>query len=606
MGSPTTTLLSQGITAGQRFYQAISQNQVNSQNPQYVSVQPRLMTTKVSSHLVGVALGSLQRCSDPLALRQLGKAKLNLGSSTVLSAYQEELQVLMGEVGSESQNLSGRIQSFFESIQSPTQAPGTSSYFENVILNARLIVEEFNRLSQGIQELRQKADHEIDTTVGRINTLLKSYFDYNKAIGYHQHHDQVAFSAEDDRDAIFLELSSYLKVTESSEKTRDGVMSAFKNLFGPDGVPLVTQNHVSQLDFSQSGLMSAHNKLEKGNLSGIRVGCDTIKQDITPLLMSGKLSGLLTLRDSILTNAQEILDEWASAFQEHINDIHNQGSSYFAPSSLLSGREIDAAFHWAGKSGNLRAARVSHRDGTTEAFVDIELETVQTLPELLKTLHDQLGILFWWEGDHPQEKQLRLTVPGEGHGLAFRGLSEDAKDLLKSLGLNDLFIGDPKRQRDSGDVTGAASDLQVNPRILKDPHEMAHGLLSDLSVLQVGDTAIQMADWRNLIALGAIDGDKWNFQAAGDFSAQALNIFDYGRLFFSRMAEKASSAQSVSRVMQTIETKWADQLHESQGVDENENRIQQLAWNEYLRTVMQLIGNTYSLDQYFLSIFAQI
>jgi hypothetical protein len=115
-----------------------------------------------------------------------------------------------------------------------------------------------------------------------------------------------------------------------------------------------------------------------------------------------------------------------------------------------------------------------------------------------------------------------------------------------------------------------------------------------------------MADWRNLIALGAIDGEKWNFQAAGDFSAQSLNVFDYGRLFFSRMAEKASSAQSVSRVMQTIETKWADQLHESQGVDENENRIQQLAWNEYLRTVMQLIGNTYSLDQYFLSIFAQL
>lgn len=598
MGSPTSIVLSQGLQTGHKFYESISQNEVNGQNPHYVRTRALLETTRISRDVSGVRVATLERCADPFTFRHLSRARINFGAVGVLSSYHQEFQSFLGNVGDEALNLAGRTQTFFQGIQSPQQAPGTPAYLNTIVQDAQALASEYNRVSDLLQRLRNKADQEIDIAVGRINNILQEYHALNHDIGFARCHEGNAFAAEDQRDALFLELSSYLDVTETIDYQPQGFQSATKHLYGPDGIALVTRRHVSQLHFTRGGTINASTTVDNKQLSGVFANCDVFHDDLTPRLHSGKLGGWLKMRDEVLPQIQEMLDQMAAVFQDEVNDIHNQGAAYHTPQELLSGSTLDPTMSWTGQTGLLRVALTDHTDGSVVTFKDIDLASVTTLDDLMKEINALPNALCTW-----QNGQLHVTIATPNQGFAFRGMSPDAQKLLRQLGLNNLFVSDPHHQPHDTNITGIAGKLTVNPVILADPRLVAHGLLSDNPDLKEGETGVQAADWRNLVALGQSAEQTWQFPKTGEIEEQNLRGFDYCRLFITWTAQKAETSKHVFQVAETGIQTWEERLHEAQSVDANQNRMDQLAWNEYLRTLMQSIASVYKLNQELLEIF---
>ena len=270
---------------------------------------------------------------------------------------------------------------------------------------------------------------------------------------------------------------------------------------------------------------------------------------------------------------------------------------------MRSAFSVDGALNWGATGGTLRVATVTRDRGAVVAFLDIDLATVSTVDELITEIETLTGVTMGQDA----EGRLIVTVaqtPGQpGLGIAFRPLDENAATVGDMLGLNNLFVGsEGQRLEDPHTQAGAALHITVNPRIARDPAQIAHALLSDAPDLASGDTGLQVADWRNLADVYQEMGQAWEFKATQGLAEQRTTPFDYLRLFISHAAEEAFTAKGVLEVSRLTYTSWEKSLQEAQGVDMNMNNAQKMMWSEYMRNVMHLMGMTLRLNSELLQI----
>src|SRR5690606_9603857 len=75
-----------------------------------------------------------------------------------------------------------------------------------------------------------------------------------------------------------------------------------------------------------------------------------VNQDITTILRSGKIKGLLDVRDREIPDMLDQLDQIASRLRDELNAIHNSGSGIPAASTLTGDRLVgyDEGLEWSG------------------------------------------------------------------------------------------------------------------------------------------------------------------------------------------------------------------------------------------------------------------
>lgn len=579
--SALESLLSNALLAGRKAYGATTQNEVNARNPDYVRVQGTAQAERVCPTMTGTST-HLRRCTDPLSLRHVGKSKTAASGFQILAKVQSDLNSLFGRVGDEGSALAGRIKTFFQTLNQPAQVAGTQAYFTQLVKEAGDVASEFNRLSSEIQSQRTDADQEIGRACSRLNTLLEEFHQCNRMIDSSESAHGDAFTARDKRDALFLQISTYLPVTSSMERNLSGSDTGVEYLYGPDGAALLTKAGANQIIFEESGALTPKtlykDENQDGGLSGVSVQFDQLTKDLTPSLKSGLLGGRLMLRDQVLPDMQAALDEAASVFQDMINTLHNQGTAFSAPTHMENSISMDPTMDLSGRSGFLRIAQINKLTGAVVDFKDIDLSGIRTLADLQATT-------VW------------PSAPVDPHqtGIAYVGISEDAQKLLVDLHMNDLFVSETL------DIQGRASRISLNPRIQENPEQIAHGMLSKDPDLKPGDTAIQSGDLSTLSKLGGLDRKVFLFNAGGTIGTKEMKIFDYGRLLMSTFASQAAAAKGKAEIADRTLNTWEERLNESQGVDPHENQIQQMEWRNYMQTMMQMYVQTLSLNQMLLS-----
>ena len=254
------------------------------------------------------------------------------GENDAVIAALDQVDALLNE--SDGKGLQAALSEFFASFSSLSNAPEDRSLRRQVLVSAQGLAHEFVRVYEGLQSIQTSNDRAVADTVSEINSTTSAIAELNSRIAQaHGLDSNEEFALRDQRQAMLDKLAGLVDV--SYWETESGAVT----LATAGGAILVAEDNSYQ--------MAAVTQPGTSYLQ-IVVGGENITSDIG----SGKLGGLIKVRDSMLPDYLARLDDMAASLIESVNTQHalgadlagQQGGSFFTPfTPLIPGSDSGAA-----------------------------------------------------------------------------------------------------------------------------------------------------------------------------------------------------------------------------------------------------------------------
>ncbi len=319
-----------GLQANQSALNAISNNVANVNSPGYSRKIVNLEQRVVAGAGAGVQLSQLTRQLDEGLLKTLRNETSALNSLSVQDNYYLRLQELFG-TPDDNTSISHTIAQFTAAIESLSDAPSKTLEQTEIVRRAKNLTTQLQTMSATIQDLRQQTDKAIADDVTTANKLIVKVGDLNDEIIARGSINRDVTDLQDQRDMALDQLAELIDIRYFSRSDGDIVV------FTSGGRTLVDSSP-SVLVHTAASSVSATTTHAEGDISPIYIGNNIAGNDITNEISSGRLKGLVTLRDTVLTGLQSQLDELAGELRDTMNQVHNRGVAFPGAQSLTGTR----------------------------------------------------------------------------------------------------------------------------------------------------------------------------------------------------------------------------------------------------------------------------
>jgi len=340
-----------GVTVTQRGISVIAGNVANSNTAGYVdeSVTP----VEVAAGGVGgasVDTSGINRNLNTLLQGQLWTESSGGSYADAAAGLYQQLQQIYGAPGS-STSIDATYNNFTTALQGLSTSPSSYSSQAAVVSSAQALAQNLNSMTTSIQQLRSQAEAGIASDVQTANTALKQIADLNVQLESAPA-DAATATLEDQRDQDVSQLAQLMNVRVV--QTAGNQVS----LFTGNGQQLVSGAQASQLDFNASGTLTA-TSLWSANPSQDGAGTITLvspsgaQTDLVAenAIQSGQIGAYLQMRDSILPQAQNQLDDLANQMSQALSNQTTSGTA--AGSGSQTGYSVDTSGMLAGNSMQL-------------------------------------------------------------------------------------------------------------------------------------------------------------------------------------------------------------------------------------------------------------
>lgn len=366
-----------GMHASQRGIDVLSRNVANQGTPGYHR-QSLIITETAYGTSAQVRTAELSRAFNEALEKQHLVAVSSSGFHTARASFLDRLQMHIGKPGA-ANSLDTLYTNFENALQAMATNPNDVTTRAGVLNTAQNLVAQLNLLSGVVQEMRTESEYQIANAVSDLNRNLKALADINIRILDLSQDETARLSLMDERDRLVAMVAENVDVRVSYRT--DGTVA----LMTDTGVGILDVMP-SEFTFTSGGALSATSRFDQdptqsgvGSLklrtpSGLEI--DLGAQN---LLSSGKIAGLLELRDNSLINMQDQLDEIASGLALALNTVSTPGSEVAAanPGDPV-GFELDLS---AFKPGNSVLLNYTDSTGThTVRLVHTEDGTVPPSP----------------------------------------------------------------------------------------------------------------------------------------------------------------------------------------------------------------------------------
>ena len=546
-----------GISAAELQIAVASSNISNADTPGYTQKNANQQSLVTGGTGTGVTITGITSNVDKLLLKSLIGATSDLGSASTLNDYMTRLQQLFGtasnsEGSTTGTSLANTLASLESAISSLASNPSSVSLQSAVVSAIDDVAAQLRQTSSGIQKLRGNADQDIATSVSSINNDLNQINDLNKQIKQAAAAGQSTADLEDQRNGALQDLSSNMNVSYFTTSSGD------LQVFTSSGQALV-DSMAHPLSYTKASNVSASTTFGPITVNGV---------DITSQFTSGKIGGLLTMRDKTLPAAQSQLDELASQLKSSLNAVSNQGTSLPPPTSLTGSATV-ASTDPLSAMGSVRIAVVDP-NGKLVSYQDLDLTGISTVGDLVNAINNGSSGL---SASIDANGHLSITGPS-GDGVAINdmtsSLGSGGAGFSSYFGLNDLVTGN------------GAADFAVRRDLLNGDAGLPASTLDSSTTLTTGSQVLPPGSAAVVNALESALTAQTNFAAAGGLSATTGSFADYASSIVSDVASKASRASSTFTSKSTAQSTYANSLSSQSGVniDEETNRIAALQ-NKY-------------------------
>lgn len=318
-----------GLSTSQAALRTISNNVANVNTPGYARQVVNLESLVAGGSGAGVRVADVARIADQFLETSSNRAVSDSAKFDVIRQFHDRLQGLLGRPDSES-SISGRLDSVFNAFASLSVAPNDIARRETLLSEVERFTSEIDRLATSVQALRTDASGQIDEAVRSINAALEQIHRLNPQIVQAQTVGGDTAALLDQRDRAIRELSEFLDVSVSNNA--DGSI----RVSTVSGVSLV-DTVLRQLEYNGPGVSTAETSfppIRVRSVDGFSGQLSETSSIFDTGLLSGRLGGLLQLRDIELPQLADNIGELARGFADAVNAIHNSNTAVPAPNSL--------------------------------------------------------------------------------------------------------------------------------------------------------------------------------------------------------------------------------------------------------------------------------
>ena len=282
----------------------IGHNIANVNTPGFSRQRAVLATTLPQGFMgTGVKVESVQRLRDEVVDFYIRE------ENPTLNRWKAKLEVLQGmEIlfNEPSDSSIGKILGdFWNSWSDLANNPESGAARANVREQGEALCEAFRSLYQNLKDLQIKIDEEIKTEVEHLNSIIQQIADLNQQIEKIElGKTSQANDLRDKRDLLLDELSQLINFKYQEMQDNTLRLSVYGQL-------LVSKATVSPFmtEAGEDGFLEI-----KWKDSGEKV-----------IITSGRLKGLLEMRDEVIPGFLAQLNELAAALIDQVNALHRQG-----------------------------------------------------------------------------------------------------------------------------------------------------------------------------------------------------------------------------------------------------------------------------------------
>jgi len=250
----------------------------------------------------------------PAYSTQLGD--IILGGGVDVSAVSRIVDNLLEEEITQQNCTFGQISQELGTLRTVESAFGELSGAND----ADTMASQFRTLAGYLTRVEERVVLEAQETVEEINTLVSQVAELNSKIQSLELTGNQASNMRDQRDQLITDLSELVGVqTQTREYGVVDVTAA--------GLPVVTGGMTTELEVS----------LQAGGILGVSVAGE---DNYSTELQGGKLGGLFTLKNELLSDIHTDLDSLAAAVIQQINQYHVQGVGSTGSFSSLASRSM--------------------------------------------------------------------------------------------------------------------------------------------------------------------------------------------------------------------------------------------------------------------------
>ena len=506
-----------GIRDTETRISVISSNVTNADRAGYTRKQYDAQYVTTSNTVIPVSGTVSTAILNPFLEASLIEDSSAAAHDNVLADYVSSLAQRLGSISS-GNTLSGTIDSLKESLAELAITPEDDALRAQIVNNAQAVAFQLNDLSNSTQGLRSQADQEIDAVVDEINESIETLFQLNKQIALAQTRNDSTADLEDERRVELQKLSENIEVDYFYDNNNQ------LRVYISGGRPLL-DFQPRTLSYTPSSIMNSA-VAYPGGISAIDLGGN----DITNEIGSGRLAGLIDLRDNILPQEQEKLSEYANTLMQEVNSLHNEGSAYPGRPSYIGdtiGFGAGTAFT---ATGDLRIAVVDS-SGVVQSFNDFDLSTYATVGALITDINAVLGADLTASLD--PNGALQIVADNTGENVAFNQMDSsvgpDGLNFGHFFGMNNIFHG-----------LSGAEDIQVSEYLKTNPEYLSASRLEG-GAIALGDVVVNVGDGSLALELNNLFDAGVTFAAAGSFAAQTETLSNYSSNIISSIAKRADT-----------------------------------------------------------------
>lgn len=308
-------LATQSLFANSTSIEITGHNIANTDTPGY-SRQEATLQPYAAVNIGGLWLGrgvqvtGIENTEDRFINFQIFRNSSLLGSLDARLRSAEPLQEIFNE--SIDEGLSNSINDFFEAIGDLTSNPEGQPERTALRGKAEALITNFHLVSDRIEDIARGADSEISFILSDVNLVAEQIADLNGKIRSIEASGQSANDFRTQRSQLMEELAGYIDYNYFEDE------SGMVTIMVGNGKPLVEgTNYGSLKGFSNP----ANNNFQDIYFQDINGN----QFDITSHIESGALGGSLEIRDELISDMQDRLDNMAYTLVTEFNNVHQGG-----------------------------------------------------------------------------------------------------------------------------------------------------------------------------------------------------------------------------------------------------------------------------------------
>ncbi len=417
-----------GLNATQTGLSIVAGNIANAQTPGYIALSATQVATQGGdAGGDGVSVSSINRTLDQFVQQQLWTESSGGAYANLNNNFYQQLQQVYGQPGSNT-TLDSVFNNFTSAVQALSTSPSSSAAQSQTVASAQALAQQLNSTTSSIQSLRSQADQGIANDVQQANNALQQIANINQQLAAGTSNDSAAATLEDQRDQYIGQLANLMDIRVVQGDNNQ--VSVFTN----SGAQLVGKQ-ASQLNFSATGSITAAQQWNadptKSGLGSITLTSPsggTVDLVATGAIRSGEIAGYLNMRDKVLVQAQNQIDQIASQMSSALSDTTTPGAA--VTSGAQNGFTTDIGAMSDGNTINVTYTDASNAQHTV-SIVRVDDPSVLPLSNSVTTDPNDTVIGVDFSGG-PAAVAAQLNTALGASGLQFSNPSGSTLEVLDS------------------------------------------------------------------------------------------------------------------------------------------------------------------------------